>query len=100
LTSIDRVRGEQYNKEWKIYKQLINENKEYKLLNKERIQKMSPKEYQAYLSEREREAKSRHNELSEIADLWETQNIQHVPNHFNIIDLDEDKMEQNQQINK
>ena len=100
LTSIDRVRGRQYNKEWKIYTQLINENKEYKLLNKEQIQKMSPKEYQAHLSEREQKTKSRHKELSKIADLWETQNIQHVPNHFNIIDLDEDKMEQNQQINK
>ena len=99
LTPIDRVRGQQYNKEWKIYTQLINENKEYKLLHEEQIQKMSPKEYQTHLSEREQEAKSRYKELSKIADSWEALNIQHVPNH-NIIDLDEDKMAQNQNIHQ
>lgn len=99
LTPIDLVRGQQYNKEWKIYTQLINENKEYKLLNKKQIKKMSPKEHQTHLSEREQEAKSRYKELSKIADSWEALNIQHVPNH-NIIDLDEDKMAQNQNIHQ
>ena len=103
---IERLK--RYEEEIKLCQQLNNENQEAKKNNQEKQKKIvSKKEYEKYLSAKKQEVKKKYYKLREEKGLYPTNKYLNMPkkikeliNSSNTIDLDEDKMEQNQQINK
>ena len=100
---IERLK--RYEEEIKISEQLIQENRENK--NKNLKNQMSDENYEKYLSDKEQKAKQRFKQLAIKKGVRSPTSMLHVyqtktkepTNNSNTIDLDEDKMEQNQQIN-
>ena len=103
---IERLK--RYEEEIKLYQQLHNENQEAKKKQSRETKKIvSQEEYEQYLLANKRKFKQKYNELREEKGLYPTNKYLNMPkkikeliNSSNTIDLDEDKMEQNQQINK
>ena len=103
---IERLK--RYEEEIKLYQQLNDENQGAKKNNQEKQKKIvSKEEYEQYLSDKEQKAKQRFKQLAITKGVRSPTSMFHVYqtktnepiNNSNTIDLDEDKMEQNQQIN-
>ena len=103
---IERLK--RYEEEIKLCQQLHNENQKAKKNNQEKQKKIvSNEEYEQHLSAKKQEVKKKYNKLRVEKGLISTnkylnmlKKIKEPINVSNTIDLDEDKMEQNQQINK
>ena len=101
-------RLQRYEEEIKLCQQLNNENQEAKKNNQEKQKKIvSKEEFEQYLLAKKQEDKKKYYKLREEKGLYPTNKYLNMPkkikkliNSSNTIDLDEDKMEQNQQINK
>lgn len=101
-------RLQRYEEEIKLCQQLNKENQEAKKNNQEKQKKIvSKEEYERYLYDKEQKTKQRFKQLAikkglrsptSMFHVYQTKTKEHI-NNSNTIDLDEDKMEQNQQIN-